>query len=198
MIAVTFLVGTGEQISAIKTEDPDCADVTLSRRKMFVADAMGGVHSQAMATVRLQLPGEEVAQEISMVVGKYPLNFLGLDILKGESWTDDQGGSWVFGAPTLDICPLQVVPSCPRSHPSPHSTTVKPYPLPLGGISPLLAELKEQRIVISTHPPFNSCVWPVRKPDGKWRLSIDYHRLNANTGPLAVAVPNLSELIAAI
>lgn len=197
LIPVTFLVDTGAQISAIKTEDADSAGVTLSRKKIFVADAMGGVHSQTMATVRLRIPGEEVAQEISMVVGKYPLNLLGLDVLKGRSWIDDQGGSWVFGAPTLDIRLLQVAPPLPPSH----LTTVKPYPLPLGarsGISPVLAELKEQGIVIPTHSPFNSPVWPVRKPNGKWRLTIDYRRLNANTAPLTAAVPNLSELIAAI
>lgn len=117
MIPVTFLVDTGARISAIKTEDADCAGVTLSRKKMFVADAMGGVHSQAVATVRLRLPGEEVAQKISMVVGKYPLNLLGLDILKGRSWTDNQGGSWVFGARTLDIRLWQVAPPLPPSQP---------------------------------------------------------------------------------
>jgi len=55
-----------------------------------------------------------------------------------------------------------------------------------------------QGIVIPTHSHFNSPVWPVRKPNGKWRLTIDYRRLNGNTGPLTAAVPNLSELIVAI
>ncbi|XP_074788809.1 uncharacterized protein LOC141973790 [Athene noctua] len=40
--------------------------------------------------------------------------------------------------------------------------------------------------------------WPVQKPNGKWRLTIDYRRLNANTGPLTAAVPNIAELIATI
>jgi len=41
-------------------------------------------------------------------------------------------------------------------------------------------------------------MWPVRKPNGKWRLTIDYGRLNADTGPQPAAVPNISELIADI
>ncbi|KFQ01967.1 hypothetical protein N330_00112, partial [Leptosomus discolor] len=77
-------------------------------------------------------------------------------------------------------------------------TNVKPYPLPLGareGITPVLEELKEQGIVVPTHSPFNSPVQPVRKPNGKWRLTVDYQKLNANSGPLTAAVPNIAELI---
>ena len=192
-----FLLDTGAQISAIKKEDTDHAGVILSHRKIFVADAMGSVCSQTMATVRLRLPGEEQSQDVPMAVGTLLLNLLGLDMLKGKSWTDDKGREWMFGVPSLNIRLLQTAPPLPPSN----LTCVKPYPLPLGarsGISPVLAELKEQGIVIPTHSPFNSPVWPVRKPNGKWRLTIDYCRLNANTGPLTAAVPNISELIAAI
>ena len=41
-------------------------------------------------------------------------------------------------------------------------------------------------------------MWPVRKPNGKWQLTIDYRCLNANTGPLTAAVPNMAKLIATI
>ena len=53
-------------------------------------------------------------------------------------------------------------------------------------------------MIIQTHSPYNSPVWPVQKPNGKWRLTIDYRCLNANTGPLTVAVPNIAELISTI
>lgn len=45
---------------------------------------------------------------------------------------------------------------------------------------------------------YNSPVWPVHNPNRKWSLTIDYQYLNANTGPLTAAVPNLAELIATI
>ena len=66
------------------------------------------------------------------------------------------------------------------------------------GITPVLEDLKRQGVVVPTHSPFNSAAWSVRKPNCKWRLTIDYRRLNANTGPLTAAVSNIAELIAAI
>lgn len=62
----------------------------------------------------------------------------------------------------------------------------------------MLEQLKEQEIVVPTHSPFNSPVWLVRNPNGKWRLTIDYCRLNANSDPLTAAVPNIAGLIASI
>ena len=38
----------------------------------------------------------------------------------------------------------------------------------------------------------------MRKPNGKWWLTVDHHRLNANTGPLTTAVPNIAELFSTI
>ncbi|KAM9590605.1 uncharacterized protein ACIBXB_005796 isoform 2-T2 [Morphnus guianensis] len=92
---------------------------------------------------------------------------------------------------------LQSAPTLPPSK----IVNVKPYALPLGareGITSVITELREQGIVIPTHSPYNSPVWLVRKPNGKWRLTIDYRCLNANTGPLTAAVPNIAELIATI
>lgn len=62
----------------------------------------------------------------------------------------------------------------------------------------MIQELREQGVIVNTHSPFNSPVWPVPKPNGKWRLTIDFRRLNANTDPLTAAVPNLAELITLI
>lgn len=62
----------------------------------------------------------------------------------------------------------------------------------------MLEELKGQRIVVPTHSPFSSPVWPVCKPKGKWRLTIDYCGLHANPDPLTAAAPNIAELIASV
>lgn len=42
------------------------------------------------------------------------------------------------------------------------------------GDHPGTAELKSQGIIVPTHLPLNSPIWPVNKPNGKWRLTVDY------------------------
>ena len=191
-VPVTFLVDTGAQISAMKTEDVIRSGVWLSKQHLFVADAFGNVQAQALATVKLRLSGEETTTVVVMVVGPFPLKLLELDVLRGRVWTDDKGGSWSFGAPPMDVQVLQAVPLVPPSK----VTNVKPYPVPLGareGITPVLEELREQGVVVSTHSPFKSPVWPVWKPNGKWRLMVDYRRRNANTGPLTGTCRGIEE-----
>ena len=127
-VPVTFLVDTGAQISAMKTEDVIRSGVWLSKQHLFVADAFGNVQAQALATVKLRLSGEETTTVVVMVVGPFPLKLLELDVLRGRVWTDDKGGSWSFGAPPMDVQVLQAVPLVPPSK----VTNVKPYPVPLG------------------------------------------------------------------
>jgi len=134
------------------------------------------------------------------------MNLLGMDVLRGKQWCDTRGNSWSFSAhqirqlaktPSAEVRLLQAAPALPPSK----LTNVKPCPLPLGAravTAPVLAELREQGVVVPTHSPYNSPVWPVRKPNGKWRLMVYYCRLNANTGPLTAAVPNIAELISTI
>lgn len=58
------------------------------------------------------------------------------------------------------------------------------------GISEVIADLEKRKITFRTHSPYNSPVWPVHKMDRKWRLTIDYWHLNANTAPLTASVQN--------
>ncbi|XP_058276310.1 uncharacterized protein LOC131378536 [Hirundo rustica] len=58
----------------------------------------------------------------------------------------------------------------------------------------MIRELETQGVVSKTHSPFNSPIWPVRKPDGEWRLTVDYRALNEVTPPLSAAVPDMLEL----
>lgn len=57
LMPITFLVDTGVHISAIKTEDVVQSGITLSKRRVFIADASGIVQAQTSATVSLQCPG---------------------------------------------------------------------------------------------------------------------------------------------
>ncbi|RMC09622.1 hypothetical protein DUI87_13408 [Hirundo rustica rustica] len=40
-------------------------------------------------------------------------------------------------------------------------------------IHKMIRELETQGVVSKAHSPFNSPIWPVRKSDGEWRLTVD-------------------------
>ncbi|RMC15655.1 hypothetical protein DUI87_07857 [Hirundo rustica rustica] len=61
-------------------------------------------------------------------------------------------------------------------------------------IHKMIQELERQGVVSKTHSPFNSPIWPVRKSEGEWRLTVDYRALNEVTPPLSAAVPDMLEL----
>ncbi|GAB0209006.1 hypothetical protein GRJ2_003366300 [Grus japonensis] len=42
--------------------------------------------------------------------------------------------------------------------------------------------------------PFNRPIWPVRKSNGEWRLTVDYRGLNEVMPPMIAAVPDMLEL----
>ena len=52
---------------------------------------------------------------------------------------------------------------------------VKQYQLPDGHeeITATTGELEKVGIIKAAHNPFNSPVWPVKKPDGTWRIRVD-------------------------
>jgi len=62
----------------------------------------------------------------------------------------------------------------------------------------VVKDLENRGIITHTHSPYNFPVWPVKKPNGQWRLTIDYRRLNAHTAPLTAAVLTIAELVTQI
>ncbi|PKU33224.1 hypothetical protein llap_16472 [Limosa lapponica baueri] len=58
----------------------------------------------------------------------------------------------------------------------------------------LICQLESQGVISKTRSPFNSPIWPVRKPNGKWRLTVDYRGLNQVAPPLNAAVPDMLQL----
>ena len=58
----------------------------------------------------------------------------------------------------------------------------------------LIRQLESQGVIIKTHSPFNSPIWPVHKASGEWRLTVDYRGLNDVTPPLSAAVSDMLEL----
>ncbi|GAB0208982.1 hypothetical protein GRJ2_003363900 [Grus japonensis] len=61
-------------------------------------------------------------------------------------------------------------------------------------IHKLIRQLEGQGVISRTHSPLNSPIWPVRKSNGEWRLTVDYRGLNEVTPPMSAAVPDMLEL----
>lgn len=110
-------------------------------------------------------------------------SILGYDILQGKRWQLQDGTIWSFGSPETSrsnlfgknrkIKLLKMAPILPVSA----ITNIKQYPIPLAakkGIDAVITNLEQRNIIYRTHSPFNSPVWPVKKPDGSWRLTVDY------------------------
>uniref|UniRef100_A0A669QJJ3 ribonuclease H n=1 Tax=Phasianus colchicus TaxID=9054 RepID=A0A669QJJ3_PHACC len=76
-------------------------------------------------------------------------------------------------------------------------TDVGQYRLPGGQdeISRTVQELEKVGIIRPAHSPYNSPIWPVRKTDGTWRMTVDYRELNKVTPPIHIAVPNIASLM---
>lgn len=55
--------------------------------------------------------------------------------------------------------------------------------------------MKDTEVVLSTASPLNSPVWPVKKTDGSWRMTVGYHRTNQIVTLIAAAVPDVVSLV---
>uniref|UniRef100_A0A8C3K9U4 ribonuclease H n=1 Tax=Calidris pygmaea TaxID=425635 RepID=A0A8C3K9U4_9CHAR len=195
---VKFLIDTGAQISKL--------GVRSRQQKVRITGANGGTDLCQTAKVSLWLPGEKRMSSNRFAIKVHYENILGFDILNGRTWCLPDGSVWSFGSNTdLNPCRnqeaavrvLRAAPVLPESK----ITNVPQYPISAAareGISEVIADLEKRQIISRTHSPYNSPVWPVRKPDGRWRLTVDYRRLNANTARLTAAVPNIATLTATL
>ncbi|XP_069782200.1 uncharacterized protein [Narcine bancroftii] len=123
---------------------------------------------------------------------------LGINMLAGMALNISQGG-FEFGIRTITkklvvgqakwdpvMVPAPMKPMC-----------IPQYRLPGGQeeITATIDALQEEGVVRPATSPFNSPVWPVQKPDGSWRMTVDYRFLNKHAPPLASAVPDIVTLI---
>ncbi|XP_059689985.1 uncharacterized protein LOC132320724 [Gavia stellata] len=129
-------------------------------------------------------------------IGEY---IIGTDILRGQI-LELPDGLWAFGsARQLRIWAIQVgkVPdkaNIPVAHTVVH---LKQYRIPGGKaeIEQTIQDLLQVGMVQYTHSPFNSPIWPVKKLDGSWRMTVDYREVNKVSPPITAAVPEVAELV---
>lgn len=54
----------------------------------------------------------------------------------------------------------------------------------------LVKQLEQRGTIEKTHPSYNSPVWPFKKPDRIWHMTIDYRAFNKATGLLTAPGPS--------
>ncbi|KAK4810669.1 hypothetical protein QYF61_007469, partial [Mycteria americana] len=197
---------TGAQISLLTQQDAEKLGVRPRRQRVKITGVNGVSVQCQTAKVNLWLPGEKRMSSTRFAIKNHHENILGFDVLNGRTWRLPNGSVWSFGSninpnPSRNreaaVRALHAAPALPESK----ITNVPQYPISAAarnGISEVIADLEKRQIISRTHSPYNSPVWPVRKPDGRWRLTVNYRRLNANTAPLTAAVPNIANLTATL
>ncbi|KAK4810566.1 hypothetical protein QYF61_004529 [Mycteria americana] len=188
---VKFLIDTGAQISLLTQQDAEKLGVRPRRQRVKITGVNGVSVQCQTAKVNLWLPGEKRMSRTRFAIKDHHENILGFDVLNGRTWRLPNGSVWSFGS-NIDPNPsrnreaavraLRAAPALPESK----ITNIPQYPLSAmarNGISEVIADLEKRQIISRTHSPYNSPVWPVLKPDGRWRLTVDYRRLNRQYSP---------------
>ncbi|XP_054244819.1 centromere protein I [Indicator indicator] len=136
------------------------------------------------------------------------------DYLKRGYFKDPKGYRWAFGVATVNTEKIRQLSTLPGLSENPfvvgllrieeqqvpiatrtvHRRQYRTNRDSLAPIHELIHQLEIQGVISKTHSPFNSPIWPVRKSDGGWRLTVDYRGLNEVTPPLSAAVPDMLEL----
>ncbi|RMC03701.1 hypothetical protein DUI87_19693 [Hirundo rustica rustica] len=149
-----------------------------------------------------------------IVTGPEAPCILGIDFLRNGYFKDPKGFRWAFGIAAVETEGVKQLNTLPGLSENPSAVgllKVEEQQVPIATsivhrrqyrttrdavipIHKMIRELESQGVVSKTHSPFNSPIWPVRKPDGEWRLTVDYRALNEVTPPLSAAVPDMLEL----
>ncbi|XP_074922425.1 uncharacterized protein LOC142046889 [Chelonoidis abingdonii] len=169
---------------------------------------LGGAETLAyevMVTLTLGKAPPFQAMVLAAAIGEY---ILGIDVLRGHS-VDTQYGLFAFGHPRYvsamrarKVRTLTIMRGSPRWEPvvlPPPIAVVskKQYRLPGGEeeMTQTINALLEAKIIRPALSPYNSPLWPVRKPDGTWHMTVDYQELNKVTPPLMAVIPDMVTLI---
>ncbi|GAB0208920.1 hypothetical protein GRJ2_003357700 [Grus japonensis] len=178
-----------------------------------ISGVTGGSQQLTLLEAEVSLTGNEW-QKHPIVTGPEAPCILGIDYLRRGYFKDPKGYRWAFGIAALEaeeIEPLSSLPSLsedpsvvgllrvegqqvPIATTAVHRRQYRTNRDSLVPIHKLICQLEGQGVISRTHSPFNSPIWPVRKSNGEWRLTVDYRGLNEVTLPMSAAVPDMLEL----
>ncbi|GAB0204064.1 hypothetical protein GRJ2_002872000 [Grus japonensis] len=154
------------------------------------------------------------ANSLAVIDWKKAPCILGIDYLRKGYFKDPKGYRWAFGIAALEAEEIEPLSSLPGLSEDPSVVgllRVEEQQVPIATttvhrgqyrtnrdslvpIHKLIRQLEGQGVISRTHSPFNSPIWPVRKSNGEWRLTVDYRGLNEVTLPMSAAVPDMLEL----
>ncbi|RMC01658.1 hypothetical protein DUI87_21671 [Hirundo rustica rustica] len=200
------LVDTGSQCTLIPSE-------YVGTEPISIAGVMGGSQELTLLEAEVSLTGKEW-QKHPIVTGSGAPCILGIDFLRNGYYKDSKGLRWAFGIAAVEAEGIKKLNSLPGLSENPSAVgllKVEEQRVPVATstvhrrqyrtnrdavipIHKMIRELESQGVVSKTHSPFNSPIWPVHKPDGEWRLTVDYRALNEVTATLSAAVPDMLEL----
>ncbi|RMC21412.1 hypothetical protein DUI87_02277 [Hirundo rustica rustica] len=208
------MLADGEAKDTAKGEVPDKAveAALIPDGKISIE---GGSQDFTLVEDAVSLTGNEWKKRHPIVTGPEAPCILGIDFLRNGYFKDPKGFRWAFGVAAVETEGVKQLNTLPGLSENPSAVgllRVEEQQVPIATstvhrrqyrttrdavipIHEMIRELETQGVVSKTHSPFNSPIWPVRKSDGEWRLTVDYRALNEVTPPLsAAAVPDMLEL----
>ncbi|RMC03942.1 hypothetical protein DUI87_19279 [Hirundo rustica rustica] len=204
---------THARIAALETQVRGLADKHVGEESVSIAGVTGGSQEFTLVEADVSLTGNEWKRH-PIVTGPEAPCILGIDFLRNGYFKDPKGFRWAFGIAAVETEGVKQLNTLPGLSENPSAVgllKVEEQQVPIATstvhrrqyrttrdavipIHKMIRELESQGVVSKTHSPFNSPIWPVRKPDGEWRLTVDYRALNEVTPPLSAAVPDMLEL----
>ncbi len=159
---------------------------------------IGGKPIQAVATrVKLKI-GHLPTREYEVLITPIKEWIIGMDILRGMTLHLDDG-CFKFGG-MIQARPVLVGRVKMPPFPIPLANKVvqmKQYRIPGGNqeITDTVKDYVAAGVLKPVTTQWNNPIWPVKKSDGSWRMTVDYRALNKHTPPLTAAVPDTISII---
>ncbi|KAK4826273.1 hypothetical protein QYF61_006720 [Mycteria americana] len=200
------LVDTGAQCTLMPSS-------YIGAEPICMSGVTGGSQQLTVLEAEVSLTGNEW-QKHPLVTGPEAPCILGIGYLRRGYFKDPKGYRWAFGIAALETEEIKQLSTLPGLSEDPSvvgllrvkeqqvpitTTTVhrRQYRTNRDSLIPihkLIRWLETPGVISKTHSPFNSPIWPVRKSNGEWRLTVGYRGLNEVTPLLSAAMLVMLEL----
>ena len=183
---LTFLIDTGSQVTIIASVAPRPDTPTIN------LEGVQGIETPAhKECIRIKIYDRNV--EIDALFFPAPIDILGMDVIPClvDIWIPLKRLK-----SKMQVC-LSTVKMPPVELPKIPPTYTKQYPLKGGHqeIDVQIGKLLQEGIIERTQSfSYNSPIWPVIKPNGSYRFTIDYRNINKNTPSMPGSVPEVEAI----